>query len=312
LNPSQQKKAIERMTEQAYKMLRSNDAEYARALLKKYARLSQRIEADIMQITEDASVDGDPSYSEFLKIGGRQKTLTVIKREIQAINQDIIPSLEQHLVQQYKEAYTSSAWTLDQSTPESVDVNYSMPSDSIIKQFVSSEWNSAMFSQRIGVINDMMASEIQSAVNNAMLTGQSNQNLAKIISDIIGSDGNGGTSYRARTIAISETARSANLARNKFFDDNDKYISDWYWLSRSIMSPRICDDCAERSGKFYDEVVEIAEEQEKPVDAPIHPRCACSWMAKPKTFSELLGPEFSKMDEPVEMSYEKWKQQFHV
>lgn len=293
-------------------MLRSNDAEYARALLKKYARLSQRIEADIMQITEDASVDGDPSYSEFLKIGGRQKTLTVIKREIQAINQDIIPSLEQHLVQQYKEAYTSSAWTLDQSTPESVDVNYSMPSDSIIKQFVSSEWNSAMFSQRIGVINDMMASEIQSAVNNAMLTGQSNQNLAKIISDIIGSDGNGGTSYRARTIAISETARSANLARNKFFDDNDKYISDWYWLSRSIMSPRICDDCAERSGKFYDEVVEIAEEQEKPVDAPIHPRCACSWMAKPKTFSELLGPEFSKMDEPVEMSYEKWKQQFHV
>lgn len=312
MNPSQQKKAIERMTEQAYKMLRSNDAEYARALLKKYARLSQRIEADIMQITEDASVDGDPSYSEFLKIGGRQKTLTVIKREIQAINQDIIPSLEQHLVQQYKEAYTSSAWTLDQSTPESVDVNYSMPSDSIIKQFVSSEWNSAMFSQRIGVINDMMASEIQSAVNNAMLTGQSNQNLAKIISDIIGSDGNGGTSYRARTIAISETARSANLARNKFFDDNDKYISDWYWLSRSIMSPRICDDCAERSGKFYDEVVEIAEEQEKPVDAPIHPRCACSWMAKPKTFSELLGPEFSKMDEPVEMSYEKWKQQFHV
>jgi hypothetical protein len=312
VTPNEQQKAIEKMTEQAYKMLRASDSEYAKGLIKRYIRLSQRIEADIMRISDEAIVDGDPSYSEYLKIGGRQKTFAVLQREIQGLNQDIIPTLEKQLMSQYKEAYTSSAWTLDQATPESVDVNYAMPSDSVVRQFVSSEWNSAMFSQRIGVINDMMASEIQSSVNNAMLTGQSNQNLSKIIREIIG-DGKGGTAYRAQTIAISETARSANLARNKFFDDNEKYISDWYWLSRSIASPRICEDCAERSGKFYDEVSEIADEQGKEVDPPVHPRCACSWMAKPKSFAELLGQEFSKMDEdPIRLPYDKWKSKYGV
>ena len=306
MNPSQQQAAIERMTEQSYKMLRASDSEYAKALIKRYAEISRRIEADILQITDEASVEGDPSYSEFLKIGGKKKTLEVLQREISNLNQDVIPSLEQHLVQQYKDSYTSSAWALDQSTPESVDVNYAMPSDSIIKQFVSTEWKSAMFSQRIGVINDMMASDIQDSVKNAMLTGQSNQNLAKIIRGIIG-DGKAGTAYRAQTIAISETARSANLARNKFFDDNEQYIEDWYWLSRSIMSPRICEDCAERSGKFYDEVVDIADDQEKEVDPPVHPRCVCSWMAKPKSFASLLGREFSSLDDPVHSSYDDWK-----
>jgi hypothetical protein len=289
-----QRVVIDELTQAAEKMLSASNNVYLESLMDRYREFARRVIADIAAITQEAQVDGTPSFSAFTRFQGDAKLLEVLSGEINNLNSDVVPGLSQQLVQQYRDAYNHSAWVLDQTTPPNIEIEYDIPHEGYIRQFVSTEWSGAMFSQRIGAINDFMSQDIQQAVTQAMMSGTANQDLARIISGIIETS-DSSFMDRARTIAVTETARAATLARNNFFDQNDEYIDDWYWVSRSIMSPRICDDCAERSTLSYDEVVKIAPSQDHDeLDPPIHPRCSCSWMARAKSFKKLLGPELSK------------------
>lgn len=323
-----QRAAIEQLTEEAEKMLRASSDEYAQAVLERYVEFSKRIQADLTLIINNIAEDGYADYSVFQKFSGDAQMLKALSDQLESLNADVTSGLTDSMIQQYKNAYNRSAWALDETTPPSIDVNYQMKPDGVIREFVSSEWNGAMFSQRIGAINDAMARDIQTEVTQGLLSGDSVREIAKRISDVIG-DEDSDYMYRAKMIATTETQRATNLARNAFLDENEKYLEDWYWVSRSIASPRICEDCAERSEKTYDEVKEIAPTQDhSDLDPPIHPRCACSWMGRPKKWKDLLGPELSKgMDDrpwwqmsyrdtdgeivPAEhMEYDDWKEKY--
>ena len=299
--------AIQDMTDASWKMLQASSETYADALLRYYEDFEKRVIADLSLIHSEAANQGTASYSDFLQTQGHLKTLGALQNQLQDLNKNVNSVLYDSLVQQYKDAYNHSAWVLDETTPPNVDINYTMPPEDALRQFVSEPWNGAMFSQRIGEINNAMAQDIQQAVTQAMLSGDSVSELGKRISDVIG-DADSDYMYRAKVIAKTEMARMSDLAHEKFYDSNADLVDDWYWVSRSVMSPRLCDDCAERSGKGYEEVKLIAAGQDHDeLDPPIHPNCACVWMARPKKWKDLLSPELSKglSDKPwYQMAYE--------
>lgn len=296
--------AIQGMTEDAWKIINASQQEYIDALVKRYSEFEARISADILKLHTETFEDGTADYSTFVQAQGDIKLAEIIKNELRRLNQDVNESLLDELISQYKDAYNTSAWVIDQSTPPSIEINYDMPTESTLRQLVSSDWKGAMFSQRIGIINDFMAKDIQQEVIQSVLSGDSAKTLSKRISDVIGTE-DSDYKYRASMIARTELMRASNLAGMAALEQNDDIMETWVWISRSLASPRLCEYCAERSGMTYEEVQALIEEDdeqaEKGLDPPAHPHCACIWGPKVKSWAELLGGDVTERIKPTAM-----------
>ena len=287
---------IKAMQDASNDMLQASQDEYLGALQSKYDLFLKRVTADAKALRADIMEkfgQTTVTYADFLRHQAQlQEDLTFAKqldREVMALNGDVNHDLLDQLESTYRDSFNLNAWTLDETTPPNIDVNYKMPPDLVLRQYAATSWTGDMFSQRIGAVNDMMANDIQIAMTQAMMSGDSAKDLAKRIADKVG-DGSDAWSYRAGVIARTELLRSANMARQKVFDDNEDVGDDWIWVSRSLASGRLCEECAERRGHTYDEVKDIADEQEMELDPPAHPQCGCTWMPKVKPWWELLPP----------------------
>lgn len=299
-----QQTAIDDMSQQVETALRTTQDDYIKALTDRYSEFEARLSADILKIHSEMFPGGTADYGSFVQFQGDAKLFQAIQNELHRLNVDIHSSLYDELVQQYKDAYNGSAWVLDQSTPPNIDVSYDLPNENMLRQIVSTEWSGAMFSQRIGVINDFMAKDIQQEVIQGMMSGDSTKDLADRISNIIG-DENSAYTYRANMIARTEMMRASNLAANAVLESNDDILDTWTWVSRPLMSPRLCEYCAERSGLTYEEVQALMEDDsdqdDMGIDPPIHPHCACIWSPKVKSWSDLLGDASSDTLKPTSM-----------
>jgi hypothetical protein len=305
--PTNQKAVIARMQKSMDAALEASQDEYIAALVKRYAEFEERLKADILRIHTEMFKGGTPNYSDFEAFSGDAIVQDAIKQELERLNQDVNESLHDELVRQYKSAYNRSSWVIDESTPMPVDIVYEMPIEPIVREMMAEPWEGAMFSQRIGVINDFMAQDIQQQVTQAMLSGDSVYDLGKRISGVIGTEEES-YAYRSKMIAQAELLRASNRAINNSYDQNEDIIDDWYWMTRSLGSGRLCEECAERSGKSYKEVSEdIAPYQDKSdVDPPIHPWCACRWSARVKSWNDLVGKELAAMKNDETMGYDEW------
>ena len=291
-----QRSQIQLMTEEADRMLRAQQEAYVAALQMRYQEFAERVVNDAKALRSDIMDTyglSEPNISEYKRFAGDYKIAKAIQDEIRRLNGYVDTDFLNQMRSVYQDSYNANAWVLDESTPENLDINYKLPPEFEMRQFVSQPWSGAMFSQRIGVINDAMARDIQSEVAQSMLSGDSARDLAKRIERVIG-DGESDYSYRAKMISRTELLRASNLGRSAIWDENEDIIDDWIWVTRAMMSGRLCDECAERSGKGYDEVQELAIEQEMDGEPPAHPNCACGWMPKVKEWKDLLPPEMAK------------------
>lgn len=289
-----QQVAIRNMQAQADAMLEGTTDEYIAALMRRYEEFTSRLTVDLTALHSEMFAGQTPTYADYVRFQGDYKTMVAISDELQRLNQWVDSNFEQYLADQYIDAYNVSSWMLDEATPPNLDVKYSLPPEYVIKQYVNAPYEGAMFSQRIGVINNWMAEDIQAEVVQAMLSGDSTQDLAMRIRNIIGQTPQEDYKYRASMIARTELLRMANTAREHVYDENEDVIADWIWITRGLGSGRLCPECAERAGKGYDKVVEIAAEQDLDVDPPIHPFCGCTWGTKVKAWKDLLPPELAK------------------
>ena len=289
-----QDEALQKMTEQADAMLSASTEDYQNALLTKWDEFQSRLEADILKIHASMEKDGVVPYSDFVRFGGDKQVETAIAQELQQLHVSIETDRVDALVAQYKDAYNLSAWQFDEATPPDIDVNHTLATEPTIRQFVTEDWDKSVFVTRNAKEFYFLAGEVKTAVTQAMLKGTSVKDLASTIEDIIGDD-DSDYRYRSLRIATTELLRSANLGLNHLYDDNEDLISDQYWITRGLMAVKeVCEFCLERAGHTYDEVVDIADEQDMEVDPPIHPFCACRWAARPKNPIELLGPKLGK------------------
>jgi SPP1 gp7 family putative phage head morphogenesis protein len=309
-NAATRQAAIAQMMDDADESLSSPIEDYIDRLMDKWNEFQDRLTADITRIHTEMQVDGKVSFADFQRFQGDAQIQNALTSEFQRLHVSVETDRIDALVKQYKDAYNVSAWVIDESTPPSVDIKYAMPAENQIRQFVTGDWSS-MFVTRNAKEFYTLGNEIKTQVTLAMLQGQSVQTLSKKIQEVIG-DEDSDYKYRSTRIARTELLRAANLGRTHLYHENNDILDEEIWITRALSSARLCEDCAERSGKTRDEVEEIAEDQEMDVDPPCHPNCGCTWAPKIKSMEDLLGPELSKGisdfgDEDRKWSFEKYQ-----
>jgi hypothetical protein len=212
--------------------------------------------------------------------------------------------IEQSAVDQYLESYQRSVYGLDQATPDNVAVQYAPPPESAIRILANAPYKGAMFSQRIGIITDEMASDVRDELMQGLVAGESMAEISDRISGVIGA---GSTqdpeaiAYRASVIARSEIMRTQNAARDTTYEQNADIVEDSAW--EVAPDDKLCDWCARREG-LTDEEIKAQDPGDDPwgnsTDKPLHPNCRCDSVPKLKSWKDLLGldmPEEFKDDE---------------
>jgi len=274
-------------------MLSASEQEYISALVDSYISTIEKTKTGIMALRNQWPLTEVNTYSEYIRLGGDIQTARVIRDQLSAYNVFLQDTTLDALVNQYKDAYNLSSWYLDNATPINIDPVYRMDPEYVIRQQVSSPWSGAQFSQRIGIVTDLLAQDIQNAVTQAMISGNSSKELADRIETLFGAED---SKYATRSLLIARTElqRSANLARQAVFKQNDDVIQTWK-VTRNGFALNTCEECMSIEDKTKEELADMGYDPETCL--PLHPRCRHTWAPVVKSWKDLLGEEYAEMDQ---------------
>jgi len=313
-----QKEVIARLNEQIRKSLRANQDEFAASVTSNFDDVMGRACDDLDRFFQASfSGQGQLNYTDYKRLQMDVTELRMLKPFLDATRQATEARLEQALTEMYWDSYRMNAWLLDQTTPPNININSMQPlgsdlaNDIYLQTYIRSQimatWEGAMFSQRLGVITDKMARNIQTITDNAMVNGWSVPDLSLAIRQEVGISPDerlitrpraSAAKSRADMISRSEMSRASDLARENMFDQNKKLVNDEQWLASDLGN--MCEECEDNDGQLLSDI------GERP---PLHPRCACSSVPVLKSWGELLGPEFAGMKDmgidEYEMKYFK-------
>lgn len=195
---------------------------------------------------------------------------------------------------------TMTTYLLDQATPPNILAQMPYIPEQALRALINTPFQGAMFSQRYGNITDQMASDIRGALFQSMVNGESMDDAAGRIEDLMGAtddaDSLGGYADRSLTIARTEIMRAQNLGRWSVYDSNSDIMAgepEWF----ATPDDRLCPWCMRREGLSPAEIAAAAVPtvRGKPdpfgtsAAMPLHPRCRCTWIPRLKTWKDLLG-----------------------
>lgn len=201
---------------------------------------------------------------------------------------------------QFFGSYDQTAWAIDQATPPKVDAVWSRPPEDAVRILVNTPYKGAMFSQRIGLITNAMASDLRDELVQSLIQGESMQAAAKRVQKVIGANDTENIrsyAYRAKTIAQTEIMRAQNMARSFSYEQNRDLLvndTDTEWLVTP--DDKLCPWCMRREGKTDAEIEAASAEADgkedpfgRSVDQPLHPHCRCAKIPKLKSWKDLIG-----------------------
>lgn len=246
-----------------------------RELVNLFKQASSDIEADIYSIFRRLGQD-NWDVEAVRRIGGRKAILDQINNRLRALGADIDGTLSDGLLDQFKKTYAHAAYQLDALTPPSTGIRFGMMPDQEIMAMLNEPFLGVRFSDRLGFINDQMASDIQKQLTASLVAQDSWQDAARRIRDEMGTQGQRSV-WRAEMIARTELARAQEMANKELFDQNDDVIEKVVWVAH----PTACDECKDKHGENVDVVGY----------PPAHPNCVCSALAVPKDWGALADTE---------------------
>lgn len=312
-------KAIEDMMAKAHNALRWHEDREVSRILKAYDEATKKIIQDLQALITDRFGGRKPNYEDFQRLRLDIEAARIIAARIREMNEEVGSQMEDALVKMFKDTYNRSLWVVDQTTPPNIEPRYSMPTETMIRQFVGAPWRGAQFSQRIGAINDIMARDIQTELTNAMLAGEGAYELGRRIRNMVGIDEEerlatrpraSRAKWRADMIARTEMIRASRLAQAKVLSDNKDIIEDMVW--KAFSDHRLCPFCEERDGKTKEEVKKLIKRNRPPgqselaEEPPAHPHCRCVWIPVPKSWKKMMTKELAakvKFADQLEMKY---------
>lgn len=302
-----QRKAILDLNDQITKAMRVDEETYTGAVTSYYDEFLARIQADLMALYSRVFRGGTLNYQDYQRLKMKDETLRILRPALSDLQQKTIGELNQSLTQFYWDAYKRNAWALDQTTPPNVDISMmrskttNLATDPLLSNLIAQEvmvpFKGAMFSDRLGHINETMAEQIGIMTRQAALNGWSVPELSDGIRDLVGVplDKNletrpraSAAKSRADMIARTELMRAMNLAKANLLEENDNLVDDKKWLAADDF--RTCDDCLEMDGLTETEL----EDQGFETEMPAHPRCRCTWVPVMKSWKDLLGDDLGK------------------
>ena len=305
-----QQDAIARLNDQTQKALLMSEDDIAGALFRQYQASLNDIIKDLMWLNQPVLSLEDPSIGAWRSLQLDTASLKMISEKMTGLHKIIADQLLNDLTDFSQEAYSRTAWTLDQTTPPTTDIVFNVPTDDAIKTFLGAPWKGEIFSDRVWAINDTMARNLQQTLVNGIQAGDSTQDIARAMRSNVGIPEDeklvtrpqaSAEVYRAMLIARSETMRLSNAMRNKAWEENKRIMTDLIWSAAPGLM-RVCDFCAELDGRTYDDIKENDGEDiaDLLIDGICHPNGRCIYQVVPKPFQELLGENFKGvMDESI-------------
>lgn len=302
-----QRDAILRLNEEITRAMRMDEDTYVDAVTSYYDEFLGKMQAVLMAIYNRTFRGGTLNFQDYQRMKMFDHTVRLIQPYLNELQKNVSMELDKSLTEFYWDAYKRNAWALDQTTPPSVPISMmrdktaNVASDplltNLIAQQVQAPFKGAMFSDRLGLINDTMAQQIGLMTRQAAINGWSVPDLSAGIRDLVGVPLDkkletrpraSAAKSRADMIARTELMRAMNLAKENLFDENEDLVKDRRWLATE--DGRTCDDCDEMDGKTETEL----DDQGYDTEMPAHPNCRCTWIPVLKTWKELLGPELGK------------------
>ena len=184
-------------------------------------------------------------------------------------------SFDTNLTNGYKEAYLDAGYRLDVLTPGSINIKFGLLPDQMIVQMVNETWSGGRFSDRLGIINSEMVSNIKHSLLRSMMAEESWADAARRIRGQMGVSGQKSV-WRAEMVARTEMSHVAELAAEQIRTDNEDVIDDSIWVAHPGACPEVC---------LPNHAQPISEVGSPPNDS--HPNCECGTMDVPKSWQGL-------------------------
>lgn len=268
-----------------WKLYRSSRSELTTAelqqqeeLIAQFQAAASDIEADVYKVFGDLRMD-NWDLNSVRRIGRDKQLLDQINNRIRALGGEVKGTLNDGLLDQFKQSWVDGAYRLDALTPDSISINTALMPDREIMALLDTPFNGASFSDRLGIITDDMAHQIKQALLRSMIEGESWQEAARRIRDQMGTEGQKSV-WRAEMISRTELARAQELANAQLYAQNDDVIEKVIFIAH----PGACDECRERHGEV------LTDPSEYPPWST-HPNCVCDALAVPKSWDGLATPE---------------------
>ena len=299
-----QRDVIARLIEENRKALLANVDDLTPQITSLYDEIMGQAVDDLQRFYDSVfGGNGTMNYSDFKRLQMDKTQARMLEPYLNDLKKKQIQQMETALEKMYWDAYKRNAWALDQTTPPTTDISMIHNLDAnpatdfylqtFLKSQIAVQWKGAMFSQRLGVITDKMARNIQSLTDAGMVNGWSTQELSLKIRDEVGIPSDkklktrpraSAAKSRADMIARNEMMRAADQAKQFLFDQNKKIVKDERWQTSDLGN--VCDDCDENDGELYSDLG---------VRPPLHPRCACTGVPVLQSWGDLLGPAYKDM-----------------
>lgn len=255
--------------------LTMGEMQQRREIVGLFKQTASDIEADIFQTFQRMNVD-NWSLAGVRRVGRGQQLLDQINDRIRALGGQVGGSLSDGLLDQFKKTWLDSAHRLDSLTPESVAIKTGLLPDREILSLLNQPFNGGTFSERLGLITDDMAHNIQQSLIRSMMAEESWSEAARRIRGEMGTAGQKSV-WRAEMIARTELARSQEIANAQLYAENSDVIEKIIWTAH----PGACDECKDLHGE------RITDPAGFP---PLHPNCVCDALAVPKSWDDLSEP----------------------
>lgn len=293
--PSTQRAVIDQLYEKGMAILRKQEDQDLGALVGAYQTAYKTI---INKVNDQVMSEGWGLQS-MQRTGRLQAMMDEIHQVLMDLKAQQNQIIEDAAVQQFNSGYQQTVYAMDQATPQDFVIPYTPPPMEAVQVLINTDYKGAMFSQRIGMITDGMASDIRDELVQSLINGEGIDDVSLRIRGILGADDPENlASYasRADTIARTEIMRAQGMARDFTYEQNSDIVDGTEW----VVTPddALCPWCMRREG-LSDQEIEDAE----PVDAasgkedpwgtsseqPLHPRCRCAKAPKLKSWSDLIG-----------------------
>ena len=295
-----QAEALERMMKKMYSSLAWTEEQRTRALASKFKNVIKALTTDLQNLNASIIDDGSYDVDAWRSAKLEYQSFTMIQDYAKKMHVELSSEVTADLEDMFRQSYNRNAWMLDNGTPPAIDIAYQMPTEPLILQMISAPFKGYNFSERLGIITDDMATDIQNSVISSMSNGDSVDDLAQKIryytgipedETLVTRPDASAALYRATMIAQTELMRASDIARKYFFDQNSDILEGEEW-SAKYGAPvghgkgMVCPECWSYDG--------VNLKKLGGVRPPAHPWCRCSTAPIVKPVRQLLEDLFDR------------------
>ena len=261
-------------------------------------RLMQAAAQALKEVRKDLRLGTITDFQEN-RLKAQAKWLHIIREDIQAVLDDVLPGLRDDL----KQVATKEVQTLSDvlsfdgqiQTVNSVSLTASQ-----LTAITNVPVGGYLLEDWVSDLGKKLANRIGQELRVAALRGEGYRKMMNRLNRVAGGEL---TRSQCITIARTTTQTAANEAARLVYEKNAHVIKGLRWSA--TLDNRSCKRCAAMDGKvWYSGPIKTGHRAIKTMpDIPLHPRCRCVGIPVTKSWTELLGIEDDKALDKIERKY---------